>query len=347
MTADAVRKQFLNQAKGCDYLGSPLTARVLRLLGAAMTEDMPVGAVVLNWTGDLSRMGDALALRLAGGLHGLVLAARDSGLAALYADPAGHDDAAATDILLATLQTHAPTLLQVLQSPPQTNEVRRSVALIAAAQHLAARFGLPFTLSEMGTSAGLNLMFDRYGMVVNGIHFGPANPVLTLTPDWQGPLPPQGPVVVAGRAGVDINPLDAIADRLRILSYIWADQPDRLARTEAALDLAAAERPALHRGDAADWLETRLAMPHQGTLHLVFHTILWSYLSAASRDRIIALLEDAGARATPFAPLAHVAMENDAINDGVVLTLRLWPPGQTAVLGRVDVHGRWVRWQAD
>ena len=71
--SDAVRAMFLTQAKGCDDLGSPLTARILRLLAADMRGGLPVEDRVLGWPGDLTRHGDALALRLAGGLHALVL----------------------------------------------------------------------------------------------------------------------------------------------------------------------------------------------------------------------------------------------------------------------------------
>lgn len=88
MTA-AVREMFRAQANGCESLGSPLTARVLLLLAAALASGHPVEDRILGWQGDLSRCGDAMALRLAGGLHGLVLAGQDTGLSAFYANPDG------------------------------------------------------------------------------------------------------------------------------------------------------------------------------------------------------------------------------------------------------------------
>ena len=59
---------------------------------------------------------------------------------------------------------------------------------------------------------------------------------------------------------MDLHPLDVTkaADRERLLAYIWADQAERLARTEAAIAIAAADPPLLDRGDAADWLEAQL-----------------------------------------------------------------------------------------
>ena len=232
---------FLSQAQACAETGSPLTAGILRLLADAMQPGTPVADKVLNWQGDLSRSGDALALRLAAGLHALVLSGTDPALTALYREPTA-GDAEATALLLATLKTHEAHLLHWLQSPPQTNEVRRSIPLIALAHWLTAGFNLLIHLSELGASAGLNLMFDHYGLTL-ATRFGPTDVVLDLHTNWTGPLPPAASPVILDRAGVDLNPLDPVKDRLRLLSYIWPDQPDRLARTATALDLAAHLRP--------------------------------------------------------------------------------------------------------
>jgi hypothetical protein len=137
------------------------------------------------------------------------------------------------------------------------------------------------------------------------------------------------------------------ADRLRLLSYIWADQPDRLDRTRAALDVAAADPPPPAQGDAADWLEDRIAQPVAGALHMVFDTVAWQYRPAATQGRGEAVLAAAGARATADTPLARLAMEADSAGlPGAALTLDLWPDGRRIALGLADFHGRWVDWQA-
>jgi len=338
---DAVRNSFRTQADACLALGSPFTARILRLLADGLTPGTPVADRVLGWQGDPSGRADALALRLAGGLHALALQSDPPALRSFYTNPSRHTDIEALAVLLDTTD-HAP-LMDWLASAPQTNEVRRSAPLIAAGHWLAARFGLPMVLSELGASAGLNLNWDRYALDTGG-GFGDQNSPLRLTPDWRGAMPPSTQPQVTQRRAVDLNPLDVTRDSLRIRAYIWADQPDRMALTQTAIDMAHGLQ--VDRADAVDWLETRLQTQHPGQLHLIYHTVAWQYFSQTAQARGEALLQSAGNRATASAPLAHLSLESDGAEPGAALTLRLWPGNHTIPLGRVDFHGRWVDWQA-
>jgi hypothetical protein len=332
-----VRQAFRQQAKACTTLGSPLMERLMSGLASRLEPGDPVADRVLGWQGDPSSKADSVPLRLAGGLHALVLTDKAPALAAAYTsniDP--------TDTALATIRTHPAFLLDWLTSPPQTNEVRRSAPLIAAARWLTARFGMPLVLSELGASAGLNLLWDHYALRIGDQIFGPQNHALTLTPDWTGAPPPNAAPTVLDRRGTDLNPLDPVVDRLRLLAYLWPDQPDRIARTRTALGLAAQLHPQVDRADAADWLETRLATPIPGALHLVFHTVAWQYFPPATQACALAALDRYG----QTAPLARLSMEADGQTPDAALTLTLWPTGETIPLGRADFHGRWVDWQA-
>jgi hypothetical protein len=332
----AVRAAFRHQTEACASLGSPLMAQLMAGLAERLSPGTRVSDHVLGWPGDPSAKADSLPLRLAGGLHALVLTGKDPDLAAAYA--AANTDP--TEAALAAIQRHPDFLLDWLKSPPQTNEVRRSAPLIAAAHWLTARFGLPLILSELGASAGLNLLWDHYALSIQGQTFGPADPALTLTPDWTGPLPLAARPRVIDRRGIDLNPLDPVTDRLRLLAYLWPDQPDRIARTRAALHLAARVRPPVDKGDAADWLETRLRSPNSSALHLIFHTVAWQYFPPATQSRALRAMEAAGR----LAPLAHLSLEADEDTPGAALTLTLWPGNETIALGRTDFHGRWVDW---
>lgn len=342
---DTVRNSFRAQAVACETLGSPFTARILRLLAEGLTKGSAVADRVLDWQGDPSGRADALALRLVGGLHALALQKTPFALHSFYVDHARYTDIEALAVLLDTIEAAPPLLLDWLNSAPQTNEVRRSAPLIAAGHWLMARYGLPMALSELGASAGLNLMWDRYALEIGDTVFGSPDSPLRLTPDWRGPRPPQPRPQITDRRGVDLNPLDVSRDVLRIRSYIWADQPHRIALTRTAIELAQGQT--IDRADAVDWLEARLQTTMPGHLHLIFHTVAWQYFPKPAQARGEALLQAAGQRATDSAPLAHLAMENDGETEpGAALTLRLWPGGHTITLGRVDFHGRWVDWRA-
>ena len=298
-----------------------------------------------RFEGDIGPAGASLPLRTAGGLHALVLTGRAPELAAVY-PPEEATDAALRDAVLEAMQHHEAFLLDWVESPPQTNEVRRSAALMAAAAVAAERYDLPFVLSELGASGGLNLMWDRYALVLPEGVIAPSDPVLTLTPEWDGPMPPRILPRVAARAGVDLNPLDPTIpeDLLRLTAYLWPDQPERLALTRAAATVMDAP---IHRGDAIDWLEGRLVSVPEGHLHLIQHTVAWQYFPADVQARGTALIEAVGARATETRPLAWLSMESDGDttgNIGAALTLRLWPGDVILPLGRADFHGRWIRW---
>jgi hypothetical protein len=332
-----------DQARSCDTLGSPFTARLLRLLARRLRPGTPLTDRLFGWPGDITSRGHSVPLRLAGALNALVLSGRDAGLAAVY-PPA---DAAEDDLwaaVAAALARHAAAIDLFLDSPPQTNEVGRSAALIAAGDWLADRYRLPIRLSELGASAGLNLNWDRYRLRLGGQDYGPADAVLTLEPESRGELPPAAAPRITERRGVDLNPLDLSdpAQRLRLLAYVWPDQTDRLARLRAALTLPP---PPVDRGDAAAWLAMRLDTPGTSGLHLVYHTVAWQYFPAATQAACSAALASAAARATPDTPLAHLAMEADADHNGAGLAVTLWPGAITLPLGRVDFHGRWLDWR--
>lgn len=341
-----VREAFRIQARACAKLGSPFMERLMTLCADRLEPRGAVAERVLTWDGDVGPAGASVPLRLAGALHGLVRDGTDAGLARVYPPSDAGDEALWREVSRALVE-HEMRLLRWLDSPPQTNEVRRSAALIAAANWIAGRHALPFVLSELGASAGLNLSFDRFSLEAGGQRLGAASSPVALRPEWRGPVPPALPITVAERAGVDLNPLDPTdpAARIRLLSYLWPDQPERLRLTEAALGLVSA-RP--ERGDAAGWLARRLARPLPGRVHVVYHTVAWQYFPSATRAACQDALDEAGARATADAPLARIAMEADDDPHGAGLVVETWPraPNETGpvLLARVDFHGRWIDW---
>lgn len=336
---------FSSQAETCTRMGSPFMGQLLSQLATHWPENTALGRKFVAFEGDIGPAGHSLPLRIAGGLHALVLNNAAPALAMLYPPNTATNDALREGVLTALLENEE-FLLEWTDSPPQTNEVRRSAALIAGAHVALQHFNLPIHLSELGASGGLNLMWDHFAVEIEGERFGSSMPAVLFTPDWDGPPPPPAKAVIADRAGVDLNPLDpSLGDHLlRLTAYLWPDQPERLSMTRAA---ASVINVTPVQGDAIDWLGPRLAAAPQGHLHLIQHTVAWQYFPAAAQAHGRALIEAAGAQATPGRPLAWLSMETDGDTTGKVgaaLTLRLWPGDITIDLGRADFHGRWIKW---
>ncbi|MFD1380741.1 DUF2332 domain-containing protein [Fodinicurvata halophila] len=204
-TTPDLQSAFLKQAEACRKFDSPFMGRLMELLAEHWPDDTALAERFVRWEGELGPAGASLPLRVAGGLHALVLKGRDTQLAAVY-PPNEVDDAQLCEVVLTALRRHDDFLCEWVERPPQTNEVRRSAVLIAAAHWLDAQFGLPLQLSELGASAGLNLMFDRYALEIAGQFWGPSNAPVCLAPDWHGPLPLRANPRISERRGVDLNP---------------------------------------------------------------------------------------------------------------------------------------------
>ncbi|MCR9135054.1 MAG: DUF2332 family protein [Alphaproteobacteria bacterium] len=341
---------FEKQEAACRNLGSPFTSLIC---GTVARIGLPVSktrATMVNWDGDPSSAGDALPIRLCGALHELVLTGSDRHLSRLY--PPNHEGVTSQTLhaaISSAVHHHDDFLAERLLRAPQTNEVRRSTALIAGLLHIADRTGMPLHLSEIGASAGLNLHFDRFAHRIAGHPYGKSTSSIQLEPDWQGPPPPLAKLVIADRAGCDLSPFDLSRkqEQTRLLSYVWADQHERLERLRTAIALAASRPVRIDRSDALDWLKTRLQTAHEGHARVLFHTIAWQYLPEAAKKEGRDMIEQAGARATRDAPLFLLAMEPDGKSPGAGLRLDAWPDATSKELARVDFHGRWVHWNKD
>lgn len=343
----AVRASFAHQAESCRRLGSPFTAALLDAAAERLDTGSAIGARVLAWPGDAK--ADALALRFAGALHGLVLSGRAPALAALY-PPAEAGTRALWAAVAAAMDQHAAQLDHWLDSPPQTNEVGRASALILGLSHVAARLGPRLAVYEIGASAGLNLSLDRFSYTLGGVQWG-AESGVRLAPEMRGAAPPPiAELEIIARAGCDIAPIDpvepAAAERLR--AYCWADQPARRQRLDAAIALAAAAGLKVARADAAVWCDQVLGDRPDGAAAVLMHSIMWSYLPAPTKAAITETLDRLGRAATADRPLARVMLEPLITAPGATLRAEIWRGGgagpEIADLAIADYHGAWIEW---
>lgn len=341
------------QARHAEENGAPATARVIRALSAVRASDTATGQRIAAWPG--LTLKDAMPLRLAGGFHHLLLSGADGRLAEGYSGQMT-DQAAVDALVLDLAHRFDAELLPWLDGPPQTNEAGRAASIMAGLLWLAQRV-VParFALFELGASAGVNTMIDRYFFRLGTTAVGPEQSPMRIVPEWRGaspPAPPAGFGIVSVK-GCDIAPIN-LADAeaaLRLKAYVWPDATERMARIDAAIALAGVQPPDLVAADAGDFAATMLARPHEpGTARVMFHSIMWQYLPAATQARISTAFAAAGAEATPEAPLGWIALETDPATFRHELRVRLWDggahQGEEHLLAHAHPHGAWVEWLA-
>jgi hypothetical protein len=348
MEIGEVARAIAWQADHAASNGAPCTGRVVRAQLALLDGATAVGQRLANWPG--KPLEDALPLRLAGGFHHLLLSGQDTRLEPVYRGDMT-DQAAIDALVLAMTRDHDAALLPWLDGPPQTNEAGRSASIMAALLWLAPQLGARFELNELGASAGVNTMIERYFYDLGGTIVGPADSPMRIVPEWRGQAPKAAPVEITGIQGCDRAPV-SLADpeqALRLKSYVWAEVTERLARIDAAILLAGVQPPVVDACDAADWAERRLLAPQESnTTRVLYHSIVWQYLPAETRARIEAAMAEAGARADPQRRLAWIMLETNRATFRHELTVRTWPGGAAPVLlGTAHAHGAWVDWQGD
>jgi hypothetical protein len=349
-TRDDILAHFREQAVFCKVLGSPFMHDLCEAMAADIEAGGPVAGLIEGWPDNPRR--DALSLRIAGYLHHSVLTGEAASFAALY--PSADQDWSMERIwpeARAWLASNLGAARAFMRSPPQTNEVKRSLALLPGFLYLTHAFPGPMHLLELGASAGLNQLWDQFDYTTPAWSRSGAGRVRIETA-WDGPAPAHlsARITVASRAACDQAPIDVRvpANVLRLKSYAWPDQPERLARIEAAAAMATEMSVRVDAADAADWLTKRLAARPAEGLTVVYHSVFLQYPPAEVRAALRTMIAEAGAEATPARPFAWLCMEPAAFFDGpdqaginpnaFVTYLQTWPGGVAQRLLLTDGH---------
>uniref|UniRef100_UPI002B2788D3 DUF2332 domain-containing protein n=1 Tax=Nocardioides sp. TaxID=35761 RepID=UPI002B2788D3 len=216
------------QAVACESLGSPMYAALLERVALDLEDGGPSAEVLAD---HVDAPGpSATALRLLGSVHRLVLERRAGALATFYPSVGGTWETEGGWAAFRTLLADEPQAVREwLDRPPQTNEVGRSAALMAGLLALTTEHGdLPVRLAEIGSSAGLNLLADRFRYTSSdGRSAGPAGSPVVLEGAWTGDVPLAAPWPrLVERLGSDVMPIDVATTegRLGLTAYVWPDQ---------------------------------------------------------------------------------------------------------------------------
>jgi hypothetical protein len=291
---------------------------------------------------------DATPLRLAGAIHRVVLRGDDARLARHYPSVGGKPGEDFPSDFIAYMRDHLDEIELGLSSQVQTNEVGRSVVHLVLS-HWVTQFAVnEMDWLEVGASAGLNLNFDRFYACYKQLRMGDPQSSLRFMGDWFGnePIVPRNAAKVVQRKGVDPYPIDITNEdeELRLLSFIWPDQRERLQRLRAAIDIAKQHKPLIDRESADTWIQRQLTRERDRAT-VVFHSITWQYLGRDVQKQFVSSLEKAGAKATVEKPLIWARMEPA----GPVADVRatVWN-GSTEPLNfrlcEVSYHGQNMNW---
>ncbi|HXZ72430.1 MAG TPA: DUF2332 domain-containing protein [Streptosporangiaceae bacterium] len=224
----------------------------------------------------------------------------------------------------------------------QTNEPARCASLLPAMMLLPQ----PLALLEVGASAGLTLLPDRYSYDYGGHRItgtDPRAPVLSCEPRGPVPLPGRVPAV-CWRAGLDLNPLDVTsdADMNWLGCLLWPGETGREQRLAGAIATARRDPPAVHRGDLLTDLPALARQAPPGATLVIYHSAVLGYLSPAERGQFAEAARGLDAvwlsNDVPQLPDAPMPAADEApfqiVRDGHIL------------LAAADGHGTWLHWLA-
>jgi hypothetical protein len=336
--------QLRRQAGWCERLGSALYSHLLSRCADNYESGGALHGLLLAHENDGE--SSVLPLRLMGAIHRLVLEGRAPELSKYYPSVGGTVELNGAWVAFDyTIQQQMDALRGLVKNPVQTNDVGRSGSLLGGFGVIAERTRLPLRLLEIGASGGLNLCWDQYRYEWSSGGWGDVASAVRFDNVFVGraPLIPSH-IPISERAGCDPSPVNISNDsgHLSLLSYTWPDQTDRIQRLEAAVKIARAVPCVIDKAHGADWLEERLGRPFAGASTVIFHSVVWQYISELEQERIIKTVQGAGGRASEKAPLAWLRMEPN--DNRFEIRLRIYPGFEEQVIATSRPHAPSVSW---
>ena len=334
-----------------DY--SPLYARISRTVAAsddvlALLEEAPPQSHQPNV--------------LLAAVHYLLLGGLTHPLAAVYA---GESDADPGPLFVDVCLGHRAEILELLNTRhTNTNEVGRSAAIALAMTAIGGRAEAPLAHVDVGCSAGLNLLCDRYRIDYGAAGAtGPVDAPVQISCAVVGGRPPIAPLVppIVERVGIDRDPVDVSDDDQARwqLALVFPDT-NRLPRTRLALQQLRNDPPRIVRGDAVETIGRVVRDLRSDALAVVTTTWVVAYfptehriafreqLAEVSRTRPVAWVSAEGPNTIDLFSGLDVPVDEQG-TEASILGLARFEGGnvETELLGFVHPHGQWVDWRAN
>jgi len=231
----------------------------------------------------------------------------------------------------------------------QTNAVRRSAVLYPAVAQVARAADGPLALVELGPSAGLNLLFDRYRYDYDGRVVGDSDSSVTIESSVRGGDPPlpETPPAIRSRVGIDCNPLDVTddGDRDWLRALIWPEHEERRAVLDGALSIARDDPPRLIEGDMLDDLPAVLGSIPDDVPVCVFNTLVLYQVPEQLSKALSAFFEDQMAE-RPLHWLTGRPELSGGESVGLDWKRRTSGGIETTHLVDFEPHGAWLSWRS-
>jgi hypothetical protein len=271
-------------------------------------------------------------------------------------------------IMLQTLTTYHTIIQEYMKHEPQTNEPGRSSILLLGflyvQQHVNSSSNIntmPIRSFEIGCSAGLNLLMDRYyyTYVDTKSHsiigtYGNENydtSTVHLVCQVNGKLPllqnnDNNTLHIIERSGCDrriTNLRHNNNERIRLLSYNWADQFERFARCENAINMLLKQDDIkFYEMNGNKFLHQYVTLqPH--TITILYHSIVFQYINKDEQRDILQHIDMLSQQATLEQPFAYIRMEASVpVLSSYCLTVTIWPSGEEKVICECQAHGTWL-----
>ncbi|MEH7346686.1 DUF2332 domain-containing protein [Bacillus sp. JJ1532] len=226
----------------------------------------------------------------------------------------------------------------------QTNEVRRCAYLYPVFNLIYEKTEKPLALIEIGTSAGLQLLWDQfsYSYGTNEV-FGNKNSTLNITSEIVGeniPFISSAPPPVSKRIGLDLNTIDLIdeEEKLWMKSLIWPEHKERLLMFEQAASYMVKNPVQLVEGDGIGLLSEYVdRMPSDSTV-CIFHTHVANQMPIEVRKLLLQTIQAIGKERDVFHIYNNIQdkfLHLDFFIDGME---------SNETIAETDGHGRWFRW---
>lgn len=244
--------------------------------------------------------------------------------------------------------TNSKSIQSILQEKMvQTNEVRRCGYLYPSFSYIFAKAKKPLALIEIGTSAGFQLLWDKYSYSYNaGELYGDHKSAVHIQCEIVGehrPIFYQFNPPVLHRYGLDlhINDLTDADDALWLNALIWPEHVERRELFKQASACLRKNRKKLQliEGDGIEQLPYLMEKIPDDSAICVFHTHVANQIPVERKQILLEHVKRMGNKRDVF-HLYNNIWDRDLHLDSFIRGIEY-----NEILAQTDGHGRWFSWK--